>query len=195
MQKSDVIEFFDRCAPAWDDEMIKNDHIINTILDHVEIAENMHVLDVACGTGVMFPYYLERGVSSVTGIDISSEMAKIAARKFAGESRVQVICGDIEEIKLDRKFDAVVVYNAFPHFPDPQNLIRTLALALKEGRRLTIAHGASREVIDSHHKGAASRVSSGLMRADDLMKLFEPYFEVEVMISNRRMYQVSGVKK
>ena len=195
MQKSDVIEFFDRYAPSWDSEMIKNDHIINTILDHAEITEKMHVLDVACGTGVMFPYYLERGVSSVTGIDISSEMVKIAARKFAGESRIQVICGDVEEIKLNQKFDAVVVYNAFPHFPNPQNLIKTLTSVLKEGGRLTIAHGASREVIDNHHKGAASKVSNGLMRAEDLMKLFEPYFEVEVMISNRRMYQVSGVKK
>lgn len=89
----------------------------------------------------------------------------------------------------------VVVYNAFPHFTNPQNLIKTLSSVLKEGGRHTIAHGASKEVIDSHHKGAASKVSSGLMRAEDLMKLFEPYFEVEVTISNRRMYQVSGVKK
>lgn len=51
-QKSDVIEFFDRCAPAWDDEIIKNDHIVNTILDYTEITEKMHVLDVACGCGL-----------------------------------------------------------------------------------------------------------------------------------------------
>lgn len=46
MQKSDVIEFFDRYAPVWDSEMIKNDHIINTILDHAEITEKMHVLEM-----------------------------------------------------------------------------------------------------------------------------------------------------
>lgn len=195
MQKSDVIEFFDRCASRWDAEMIKNDEIIRKILDNAEIAADMDVLDVACGTGVMFPYYIERGVSSVTGIDISSEMAKIAAKKFAGESRIRVICGDVEEVKLEQKFDAAVVYNAFPHFPDPQNLIKTLASLLKDGGRFTIAHGASRETIDSHHKGAASKISNGLMRADSLKELFDPYFEVEVMISNRWMYQVSGVKR
>lgn len=195
MQKSDVIEFFDRCASRWDAEMIKNDEIIRKILDNAEIAADMDVLDVACGTGVMFPYYIERGVCSVTGIDISSEMAKIAAKKFAGESRIRVICGDAEEVKLEQKFDAAVVYNAFPHFPDPQNLIKTLASLLKDGGRFTIAHGASRETIDSHHKGAASKISNGLMRADSLKELFDPYFEVEVMISNRWMYQVSGVKR
>ena len=195
MEKRDIIEFFDRCAPGWDASMIKNDTVIGKILDNAEIAPGMDILDVACGTGVMFPFYLARGVASVTGIDISPEMAKIAESKFAEEARVQVICGDVEETSFDKKFDVIVVYNAFPHFPDPQRLIRVLAGLLKEGGRLTIAHGASREAIDGHHKGQASKVSNGLMTADKLKRLFESQFEVEVMVSNRHMYQVSGVKR
>jgi demethylmenaquinone methyltransferase/2-methoxy-6-polyprenyl-1,4-benzoquinol methylase len=154
----------------------------------------MDVLDVACGTGVMFPYYLERGVRTVTGIDISPRMAEIARDKFQQDSRVQVICGDVEEAVFDKKFDVIMVYNAFPHFPDPRRLIKTLTGLLKEGGRLSIAHGASREAIDNHHQGAASKVSNGLMSAQQLKKLFDPHLEVEVMISNRRMYQLSGVK-
>ena len=194
MNKQDVIEFFDRCAPSWDAEMIKSDAIINEILDNAEVGEGMTVLDVACGTGVMFDYYLDRGVSSVVGIDISPEMAKIAAAKYAGDPRIRVVCGDVEETVFEGLFDRIVVYNAFPHFPTPKRLIKTLAGLLKEGGRLTIAHGASREAIDGHHSGAASKVSNGLMTADSLRKLFLPYFDVEVVISNRRMYQVSGVK-
>ena len=195
MNKSDVIAFFDRCAPSWDAEMIKDDHIIETILDNAEVGAGMDILDVACGTGVMFPYYRNRGVASVTGIDISPEMAKIAREKFAAAPEITVLCGDVEETDFGRKFDRIVVYNAFPHFPDPRRLIKTLAGLLKEDGRLTIAHGASREAIDGHHKGAASKVSNGLMSADSLRSLFAPHFEVEVTVSNRRMYQVSGVKK
>ena len=195
MDKKDVIEFFDRCAPSWDAGMIKDDRIIETILDHTGMTAGMDILDVACGTGVMFPYYLSRGVASVTGVDIAPEMAKIAAAKYLEDPRVQVVCGDVEEVKLDRKFDAVVVYNAFPHFPDPRKLIKTLFSLLKEGGHLTVAHGASRESIDNHHKGSASKVSNGLMSADSLKKLFEPYLQVEVVISNNRMYQVTGVKR
>ena len=66
---------------------------------------------------------------------------------------------------------------------------------LKEDGRLTIAHGQSRESIDNHHKGSASKVSNGLMPADSLKKLFDPHFDVEIVISNRKMYQVSGVKR
>ena len=195
MNKQDVIEFFDRMAPGWDADMIKNDAVIGKILDNAEIEEGQDILDVACGTGVMFPYYLERNAASVTGIDISPEMAKLAEGKFAGEARVQVICGDVEEVDFDKKFDRIVVYNAFPHFPKPKRLIKLLSGLLKENGRLTIAHGQSREAIDGHHKGTASKVSNGLMSADSLKKLFDPHFDVEVVISNSRMYQVSGVKR
>ena len=195
MQKSDVIEFFDRCAPTWDAGMIKNDTIIGKILDNAEVGPGMDVLDVACGTGVMFDYYLERNVASITGIDISPEMAKIAAAKYADNPLIQVICGDVEETTFGKKFDRIVVYNAFPHFPKPKRLIKILAGLLKDGGRLTIAHGMSRAAIDNHHNGPASKVSNGLMAADSLKKLFDPYFDVEIMISNSRMYQVSGVKR
>ena len=195
MEKKDIIEFFDRCAPTWDAEMIKSDVIIGRILDNAEVGEGMDVLDVACGTGVMFDYYLQRGVASVTGIDIAPEMAKIAAEKYAGEARVRVICGDVEEYAFDRKFDRIVVYNAFPHFPYPKRLIKILAGLLKADGRLTIAHGMSRAAIDNHHSGAASKVSNGLMAAESLKRIFDAYFDVEVVVSNRHMYQVSGVKR
>ena len=195
LEKKDIIAFFDRCAANWDADMIKSDRIIGTILDNAEVTSDMDILDVACGTGVMFPYYLERGVKSVTGIDIAPEMAKIAAGKYTEDTRVQVVCGDVEETAFDKKFDVIVVYNAFPHFPDPRRLIKTLAGLLKEGGRLTIAHGASREAIDNHHKGSASKVSNGLMSADSLKKLFDPHLKVEIVISNDHMYQVSGVKR
>ena len=195
MEKKDIIEFFDRCAPTWDADMIKSDAIIGKILDNAEVGEGMDVLDVACGTGVMFDYYLSRGVASVTGIDIAPEMAKIAAEKYAGEEKVQVICGDVEEYAFDRKFDRIVVYNAFPHFPYPKRLVKILAGLLKEDGRLTVAHGMSREAIDNHHNGPASKVSNGLMTAENLKRIFDAHFEVEVVISNRHMYQVSGVKR
>ncbi|MBR4289555.1 MAG: class I SAM-dependent methyltransferase [Oscillospiraceae bacterium] len=195
MEKKDVIAFFDHWAPSWDAEMVKNDAIIGRILDNAEVGSGMDILDVACGTGVMFDYYVNRNVASVTGIDISPEMAKIAAAKYADNPKIHVICADVEDYKFDRKFDRIVVYNAFPHFPYPKRLIKTLAKLLKEDGRLTVAHGQSREAIDGHHSGAAGKVSNGLMSAESLKRIFDAHFDVEVVISNRHMYQVSGVKR
>ena len=195
MNKKDIIDFFDRCAPSWDAGLIRNDQTIENILNNAEIREGQHILDVACGTGVLFEDYLKRNAASVTGIDISPEMAKIAESKYADNPKVRVICGDVEETVFDRKFDRIVVYNAFPHFPYPKRLIKRLASLMVDGGRMTIAHGMSRAAIDNHHSGSASKVSNGLMPADQLKKLFDPHFDVEIMISNDRMYQVSGVKR
>ena len=192
MEKKDIADFFDRCAPWWDEDMIRNEVIITTILDNAGIKGGMDVLDVACGTGVLFPDYLKRGVESVTGIDISPEMAKIAAAKFP---EAQVICGDVEETKFDRQFDAVMVYNAFPHFPEPAKLIEALARVVKPGGRLSVAHSMSRDKLQQHHSGRAARVSIDLIHEKELASLFAPFFDVDVIISNDRMYQVAGTRR
>ena len=53
----------------------------------------------------------------------------------------------------------------------------------------------SREAIDNHHSGEASKISNGLMSAESLKRIFDAHFTVEVVISNDHMYQVSGVKR
>lgn len=191
MNKQDVIHFFDRLAPQWDADMIRHDHIIDIILDNAGITAGVSVLDVACGTGVLLPDYLRRGVTDLTAIDISPEMAKIAASKFP---EVCVLCGDVENHPFTRTFDRIVIYNAFPHFPDPDNLIRTLSGLLNPGGTLTVAHGMSRSAIDNHHKGTASKVSVGLMHEDDLAKIFQNHLTVTTKISNDHMYQLTGKK-
>lgn len=191
MNKQDVIEFFDRLAPQWDAGMIRSDEIIGKIFDNADIRPGVTVLDVACGTGVLFPDYLARQVSSVTAVDISPEMVRIAASKYP-DAPISVLCGDVEKLELTQKFDCIMVYNAFPHFPDPENLIRVLSSLLKPGGTLTVAHGMSRAAIDHHHEGSASNVSHGLMHEDDLAAIFARYLTVTTKISDDRMYQITG---
>lgn len=193
IDKADVIEFFDRRAPSWDAELIRSDRKINIILDNAGVREGSRVLDVACGTGVLIPDYIRRG-ADVTGIDISPEMIKLAERKYAGTG-VRFICGDIETADVGQGFDAIVVYNAFPHFPDPERLIFRLSGLLAEGGVLTVAHGMSREKIDAHHHGSASKVSMGLMPAEQLAEIFGRHLDVTAVISDEDMYQVAGKRR
>lgn len=191
MNKQDVIAFFDRLAPQWDADMVRKEPIISKILDNAGIRPGIHVLDVACGTGVLFPDYFSREVASLTAIDISPEMAKLARKKFPN---AKVLCGDVEQTVFDRKFDAVVVYNAFPHFPDPEKLIAILSDMLVPGGILTVAHGMSRAHIDRHHQGSAGKVSMGLMHEDALAEIFARHLTVTTKISDEEMYQVAGKK-
>ncbi len=191
MNKQDVIAFFDGLAHHWDADMIRNDRVIATILDNAGITAGKAVLDVACGTGVLFPDYIARGILDLTAIDISSEMVRIAREKYP---QVNILCGDVEEVSFDRKFDCIMVYNAFPHFPDPDKLIAKLASLLNPGGTLSVAHGMSRAAIDRHHEGSASKVSVGLMHEDALAEIFSKYLTVTVKVSEDNMYQVVGKK-
>ena len=194
IRKADVIEFFDQMAATWDDDQIRDMDKINAILDYAGVKAGVDVLDVACGTGVLIPDYLDRGVKKVTAVDISSEMIRIAKSKF-DDNRVAFFCSDIEEFRLPDLYDTCMIYNAFPHFVNPASLIKCLCDKLRVGGRLTIAHSMSRKQLDSHHSGAAKKVSMGLMHEDELAKLFEGFFDVDVKVSNDQMYVVSGVKR
>ena len=191
MDKNQVITFFDALAESWDRNQVCDDGIISFILDKGEITKGKRVLDVACGTGVLFPYYESREVS-VTGTDISPEMVKIAKEKYP---HVEIICGDAETYSFSEKYDAVMIYNAFPHFADPQKLFGNLIKALRKGGRLTVAHGISMEEVQKCHSGVAKNVSLPLPQKEALAEIMSPFFDVDLMISDERMYMVSGVKK
>ena len=191
MDREKIISFFDGCAKNWDAETIRNERVINIILDNAQVKENTRVLDVACGTGVLFPDYIKRG-AVVTGVDISPEMVKIAKKNFP---EIEVLCEDAENLDFTEKFDVVMVYNAFPHFPYPERLIEKLSTFLRDGGILSVAHGMSREDLLKLHNERASEVSLELPEANELSKIFEPFFNIDIIISDSEMYQVSGIKK
>ena len=194
IDKDEVVAFFDRLAPLWDADMVTNDLIINTILDNAGVHAGSKVLDVACGTGVLVPYYLKRTVSSVTGIDISPAMIEIAESKYP-LSEVSFLCEDAETWKTGERYDSIVIYNAFPHFSDPDRLFRNLSDKLVPGGILSVAHGMSREKINAHHSESALHFSNGLPAAEEMAEMIGRYLEIRTIISNADMYQVCGMKK
>lgn len=194
MNKREIAAYFDRQAPLWDAHMVTDDEKIRFILDTAGVARHATVLDVACGTGVLFPYYLARDVSRVIGVDISQEMTRIAIAK-QNDPRVEVLCGDIETLPVHLRCDCCVVYNAFPHFEDPARLITCLARWVKPGGSLTVAHSMGLEALRRHHAGRADQVSREMLPPDALAALFEPWFEVCTAGSDAEKYLVSGRRK
>lgn len=192
MNKRDIIRFFNQRASQWDAEMVFNESVVEQILDNAHITKGVHVLDVACGTGVLFPEYLKREVASVTAVDISSEMVKIAKEKF---HEIDIICADAEVFSFPRKYDRIMIYNAFPHFPNSKALIENLSRFLEQEGVIAIAHSMSREALQRHHADRADHVSIELPEIDNLKKILSSCLQVETAISNEDMYQITAVLK
>ena len=115
IETSEVIEYFDRLAADWDSGIVRNEEVIETIMNNAGVSEGKDILDVACGTGVLIPDYLKRNVLSVTAIDISPNMVARAQNKFSLPN-VSIICGDVAKTEFERLIDCIVLYNALADY-------------------------------------------------------------------------------
>ena len=116
MNKNEVIQFFNDHAETWDEHSIRNQKVVDYILDEAGVKEGVSVLDVACGTGELFGDYQNRKVGILMGVDIASKMLEVARRKYP---YVSTICADATELQLQSRFDCIVVYGLCNGFTVP----------------------------------------------------------------------------
>ena len=100
---------------------------IQTYYETLPIADaHKTLLDVACGTGQLLSWFLERGYSC-TGLDASEYMLAVArknAARFAAEGRADFLRADASSFRLDRGYGvAVSTFDALNHLPDMQSLL------------------------------------------------------------------------
>lgn len=90
------------------------------------------ILDLGCGTGGHTLILAEKGYK-VAGIDLSEEMLEISRKKARkGELNIEFIEGDIRNIELGQKFDAVISMFAVVSYQiTNEDLISTFKVALK----------------------------------------------------------------
>ena len=118
-------------------------------------------------------------------------MIKIAQSK-TNDPRFQILCADIESLEGTGDYDCCVIYNAFPHFSEPERLITMLSDWLKPGGRLTVAHSMSIDELNQHHAASAASVSRRMLLLSDMIALFERRFYVDTAVSDDEKYIVSG---
>lgn len=193
--KQCVRAFFNSKATVWDSIAVDCSDKINRIMNTANISAGDVILDVACGTGILVPFYLERDVNEVLGTDISDEMIKLAQEKFADNRNVSFIRADAEETSFPRKYNHAIVFDALPHFGNPIMLIKNLSKALLPKGRLTVAHSMGAKQLDELHKKAAPSVSRHLIPAQDLCEIMSKHFNVDTVISEDDFYMVSGTIK
>ena len=74
-----------------------------------------------------------------------------------------------------------------------KQILETVWRYVKKGGTLTIAHGMSREKINTHHDNVMN-VSNLLMDIDELDGLLKKYLKVREKISDEKMYLITAEK-
>lgn len=191
-----VARYFDDRAAEWElMERSTSSPLQPAVALMAGAGEGAAVLDVGSGLGVMVPAYLDAGVQRVLGVDVSPEMAARANGCWAHCPQVEFLAADIAHLETDERFDAVVIYNAYPHLMEREALVANCARLLREGGRFIVAHSTSRQAINSHHEAVAAGVSLGLQPAAREAEAWEGPFAIDVLVDTPAFYAFGGAKR
>jgi SAM-dependent methyltransferase len=131
-----------RPFPNFDFFFIKS--LRQSAVNMLRLQQGSRALDVGCGPGGTFPYLVEAvgPQGEVVGVELSPEVAINAKRRIAAKrwSNVQVIEGDARTVRLNGKFDGLVLFAAPDIYASPQVLANLLPY-LKDDARV-VAFGA-----------------------------------------------------
>lgn len=185
--------FFDEKATDWDQRNHYNPALVTEVLDRLNILPNSRILDVGCGTGVLFPQLLGLNPKFIHGLDLSESMVRIAEKKYT-DPRIQVFTEDFYQFS-GTGYDFVVMYNAYPHFWDRDKLAFQMRKCLRPNGRMLILHGAGREKINRCHLRYSVEISKTLSACQEEIRYFLPYFCIDGMEDTPARYFFSGTAK
>ncbi|MFQ5498298.1 MAG: class I SAM-dependent methyltransferase [Candidatus Zixiibacteriota bacterium] len=154
--KDEHQQFFDKLAAEWDLLFTAEDlERLQHIVDKIDMRESWNILDLGCGTGVLFDMLRRRvgPTGTVTGVDLSLQMAVKAHRNFPF-ANVNVVDANAIDLPFpDGTYDMAIAFASFPHFSDQQRAINETHRVLKPGANFHIIHlESSREVAATHHQ-------------------------------------------
>lgn len=192
----EIAAYFDERADSWDESGCSGEsRVQGAVLSLVDLKPGDTVLDLGCGTGVMIPFYLAAQAGKIVAVDVSEKMVERAREKFGNEPSVELRASDALSLDEGERFDAAVIYNAYPHFPDKLALVEKVYRLLKPSGRFVVAHGSGKDAINRHHEAVAAGVSCGLRAASEESVLWADKFEIEALVDTPGFYAFSGVRR
>jgi ubiquinone/menaquinone biosynthesis C-methylase UbiE len=127
--------------PLWEAQLAEPRE---ALLQLASLRSGEHVLDVACGTGLV-TLEAARAVGrsgQVLGVDLSERMTDVA-RQRATEQRVSNVSFmrmDAQKLALpDASFDVALCALGLMYVPDPEQALRDMRRVLRPGGRLVLA--------------------------------------------------------
>jgi len=168
MDKQKIAAFFDGRAETWDaKEKPEVYNIVKIIIDKISPGPASKILDIGCGTGILYPFLQAYNPAETLHIDLSEGMLAQLLKKYPAAS---VMRADFEEINLkENYFDYIIAYNVFPHFMDKQKVFHNAMRFLKNGGSFYIAHSMTREELQRVH-GSNNQTKKDLLPPSADMK-------------------------
>ena len=114
------------CRIEYIVQVIKRNIINKQINSSTQICNNLNILDVGCGGGLLCEP-LSRLGGNVTGIDVS-ENAIITAKQHASKMglKINYICTSLEELNIKKDFDLIIASEVIEHVLDRKYFLKMI---------------------------------------------------------------------
>jgi len=131
-----------RFAEVYDQLMqdIPYDEYVNWVVKNAPSSENLRLLDIGCGTGVMLEKFIAQGYE-VAGLDLSEEMLMMANERLANVGQqVLLVCQSMDELDGFEDLDVITIpidsLNYLPEQSQVEATFNRIHEALKPGGHL-----------------------------------------------------------
>ena len=171
-QKRKIIRRYDLTAQLYDVRYTEEQEIkYQTALELLNVASDSNVLDVGCGTGLLFSHVAAEA-QTVVGVDISGKLLLQAKKRARNFRNVHLVQADADHVPFkDNRFTVVFAFTVLQNLPDPLETLKEIkrvaerdAPIVVTGLKKTFSLDGFRELLQS----AGLRVVS--LRDDDALK-------------------------
>ena len=199
-------DFFNQRAKSWLDNHYKNPETdrhdlyadrLRTIVSFLGLGPDSRVLDTGCGSGVLVPYLLEQlsSESRLIEMDYSDQMIRENRTRHTDE-RIRFICCDAAQMEFEaQSLDSIICFAAFPHFSDPEQVLKRMSKSLKPKGRLVIAHLMSSSQLAAHHHSHTPVSQDRLPEQETMFQwIIDSGLEIETFKDEPGFYLLAAVK-
>lgn len=186
-------KFFNETYKKWAESISEERlNLVKKIVALLGISEGDSVLDVACGTGILYWSLKDIHLKNYLAVDISEKMLEELNKVFP---KAKTKCLDFDKkVSLAEKFDYVIIFNSIPHFENMHTIFENAKKLLNTSGKFAIIHSRTREGIKKHHKKIGYNLGREPIPTDVILnELSREYSFDDVVIKNEEFFYFSCI--
>jgi ubiquinone/menaquinone biosynthesis C-methylase UbiE len=133
-QKRKTMRLYDLTAEMYDRRYAEEQKVkYKAALKHILINSDSKVLDVGCGTGLLFSHIAAKA-QTVLAIDISSKLLQQAKKRNRGFCRVHLVQADADHLPfINNQFNVLFAFTVLQNMPKPLETLNEIKRNAQQG--------------------------------------------------------------
>jgi ubiquinone/menaquinone biosynthesis C-methylase UbiE len=138
-QKHKILRRYDLTAEMYEMRYAEEQAVkYKAALEHLNIARHSSVLDVGCGTGLLFSHVAAEA-QTVVGVDVSSRLLLQAKERARDFRNVHLVQADADYLPFtDNHFSVVFAFTVLQNMPKPLETLNEIKRNAKRGASIVV---------------------------------------------------------